>query len=131
MRIVPFPAGTIQAIHDHIDRCCVDKPEVMLFPAVKSLGGIISTTTLGQQFRKARVKAGRPDITFHSLRATYTTMLMIEGGALQEAMGGLGHMSEKIAVKHDQRFVPKPGSKWSKTSHVHTCPFRPYPRPSR
>lgn len=107
MRTVPIPAGLIQAIRDHIGRYCVDEPEVMLFPAVRSTSGVMSPTTLGQQFRKARVKAGRPDITFHSLRATHATMLMIEGGTLREAMDELGHTSEKIAVRHYQRIVPK------------------------
>lgn len=100
------PAGLIQTIRDHIDRYCIDEPEAMLFSAVKSLDGVMSLTTLGQQFRKARVKAGRPDITFHSLRATHATMLMIEGGTLREAMDELGHTSEKIAVRHYQRIVP-------------------------
>lgn len=107
MRTVPIPAGLIQTIRDHIDQYCVDEPEAMLFPAVKSPGGVMSPTTLGQQFRKARIKAGRPDITFHSLRATHATMLMIEGGTLREAMDELGHTSEKIAVRHYQRIVPK------------------------
>ncbi|MCX8644503.1 site-specific integrase [Bifidobacterium sp. B4081] len=107
MRIVPIPSGLIQAICDHIDRYCVDEPEAMLFPAVRSTSGVMSPTTLGQQSRKARVKAGRPDITFHSLRATHATMLMIEGGTLREAMDELGHTSEKIAVRHYQRIVPK------------------------
>lgn len=107
MRTVPIPAGLVQTIRDHIDRYCVDAPEAMLFPAVKSPGGITSPTTLSQQFRKARMKAGRPDITFHSLRATHATMLMIEGGTLREAMDELGHMSEKIAVRYYQRIVPK------------------------
>ncbi|WP_276829192.1 hypothetical protein [Bifidobacterium coryneforme] len=84
-----LPAGLIQAIRDHIDRCCFDKLEVVLFPAFKSSGGIISTNTLGQQFHKARARAGRRDITFHSLRATHTTTLMIEGSTLQEARTGL------------------------------------------
>ena len=107
MRTVPIPAGLIQAIRDHIDQYCVDEPQAMLFPAARSTNGVMSPTTLGQQFRKARVKAGRPDITFHSLRATHATMLMIEGGTLREAMDELGHTSEKIAVRYYQRIVPK------------------------
>lgn len=107
MRTVPIPAGLIQTIRDHIDRYCVDEPQAMLFPAVRSPGGVMSPTTLSQQFRKARLHAGRPDITFHSLRATHATMLMIEGGTLREAMDELGHTSEKIAVRHYQRIVPK------------------------
>ncbi|MEK0306943.1 tyrosine-type recombinase/integrase [Bifidobacterium favimelis] len=107
MRTVPIPAELIQTIRDHIDRYCVDEPEAMLFPAVTSPGEVMSPTTLGQQFRNARVKAGRPDITFHSLRATHATMLIIEGGSLREAMDELGHTSEKIAVRHYQRIVPK------------------------
>lgn len=107
VRTVPIPSVLVPSIRDHIERFCLSEPGAMLFPAARSSSGIMSPTTLGQQFRKARVKAERPDITFHSLRATHATMLMLEGGTLREAMDELGHTSERVAIRHYQRIVPK------------------------
>nr|WP_244609327.1 tyrosine-type recombinase/integrase [Bifidobacterium moukalabense] len=52
---------------------------------------LLGPTTIQRQFRTARRKIGRDDVTFHSLRATHATMLMIEGGTLRETMDELGH----------------------------------------
>jgi len=53
----------------------------------------------------AREKIGRPDITFHSLRATHATMLVLEGGTMRETMDDLGHTSLTVAVDSYQRVV--------------------------
>jgi hypothetical protein len=78
----------------------------MLFTSKRSKSGIISPTTLQQQFRKARHHIGRDDIVFHSLRATHATKLILNGGTLREVMNSLGHNSVTVAVKHYQRVVP-------------------------
>lgn len=77
----------------------------MLFQARRA--DILSPTTVQQQFRAARKAAGRTDITFHTLRATHATMLLICGGTLRECMDELGHTSERIAIQHYQRIVPE------------------------
>ena len=102
MRVVPIPDNMIEPISTHIQQFCGSRG--MLFPAARAR--ILSPTTLSQQFRKARLVIDRTDITFHSLRATHATMVMIKGGTLREAMEELGHTSEKIALKHYQRIVP-------------------------
>ena len=53
----------------------------------------------------AREKIGRSDITFHSLRATHATMLVLEGGTMRETMDDLGHTSLTVAVDSYQRIV--------------------------
>ena len=53
----------------------------------------------------AREQIGRPDITFHSLRATHATMLVLEGGTMRETMDDLGHTSLTVAVDSYQRIV--------------------------
>lgn len=53
----------------------------------------------------AREKIGRPDITFHSLRVTHATMLVLEGGTMRETMDDLGHTSLTVAVDSYQRIV--------------------------
>lgn len=104
-RVVPIPESMVELISKHIHTYCSGRNS-MLFPAVRSENHILSPTTLGAHFRKARQAANRPDITFHSLRATHATMVMIKGGTLREAMDELGHTSEKIAIKHYQRIIP-------------------------
>lgn len=66
---------------------------------------IMSQTTLDGQFAKARLKAGRPDLTFQALRASHATLLMIQGGTLREVMNQLGHVSEKVAIRYYQLTV--------------------------
>ena len=53
----------------------------------------------------AREKIGRPDITFHSLRVTHATMLVLEGGTMRETTDDLGHTSLTVAVDSYQRIV--------------------------
>lgn len=56
-------------------------------------------------FRVTREKIGRPDITFHSLRATHATMFVLEGGTMRETMDELGHTSVSVAVNSYQHVV--------------------------
>lgn len=103
-RIVPLPHKLIGYIRDHIATFChTSNPQ--LFPGKRT--DILAPTTLQSHFRAARQAAGREDITFHTLRASHATLLMIEGGTLKEAMDDLGHVSEKVALDHYQRIVPE------------------------
>ncbi len=103
-RIVPLPHKLIGYIRDHIATFChTSNPQ--LFPGKRT--NILAPTTLQSHFRVARRAAGREDITFHTLRASHATLLMIEGGTLKEAMDDLGHVSEKVALDHYQRIVPE------------------------
>lgn len=103
-RDVPIPETLIPVIQDHL-RLHSDQndPEAMVFQPKRVK--IITQGTLEEQFRKARTKAGREDLTFQSLRASHATLLMLKGGTLREVMDELGHVSEKVAVKHYQRIV--------------------------
>jgi predicted NACHT family NTPase len=77
----------------------------MLFVPVK--GGILPPPTLQAQFRVAREKIGRNDVSFHTLRATHATLFMIKGGTLRETMNELGHHDIQVAVGYYQRVVPE------------------------
>ena len=102
-RVVGVPERLAPLIRDHIERHC-DPSSPMLFQPVRSR--VMSPTTLQKQFHRAEVAAGRPDVTFHTLRATHATMLFLCGGTLRECMDDLGHASEAVAVRHYQRVVP-------------------------
>lgn len=107
-RIVPIPKPLVPLIEDHIRRFCKDrKPETMLFHSRLLDEWLLSPNTVEAAFRRAREKIGRPDITFHSLRATHATMFVLEGGTMRETMDELGHVSVSVAVNSYQRIVPQ------------------------
>ncbi|WP_281775331.1 tyrosine-type recombinase/integrase [Bifidobacterium ruminantium] len=105
-RVLPVSSILIPMIRKHIERFCpVKEPDSMLFTAVK--GGVLPPPTLQAQFRVARRKVGRDDISFHTLRATHATLYMIHGGTLRETMNELGHHDINVAIGYYQRVVPE------------------------
>ena len=105
-RIVPIPRPLAPLIEDHISRFCKDrKPDTMLFHSCMLDEWLLPPTTIERAFRVAREQIGRPDITFHSLRATHATMFILEGGTMRETMDDLGHTSVSVAVNSYQRVV--------------------------
>ena len=105
-RVVPIPRPLVPLIEDHISRFCKDrKPDAMLFHSCMMDEWLLPPATIERMFRTAREKIGRPDITFHSLRATHATMFVLEGGTMRETMDELGHTSVSVAVNSYQRVV--------------------------
>ncbi|KFI41922.1 tyrosine-type recombinase/integrase [Bifidobacterium biavatii] len=103
-RTVPIPPVLVPMIKTHIeDRPNPDSPQ--FFQAKR--GDVLATSTLRNQFDRARKKANRPDLLFHTLRVTHSTQLMLHGGTLKEAMNALGHTREETTLKHYQRIVPE------------------------
>lgn len=107
-RVVPIPAPVCRLIREHIDRFCPDRnPDTMLFHAPRHPERVLNPTTIQRQFRTARKRIDREDVTFHSLRATHATMFMIQGGTLRETMDELGHVDVDVAIRCYQRVVPR------------------------
>ena len=105
-RVVPIPRPLAPLIEDHISRFCKGrKPDTMLFHSIMLDEWLLPPTTIERAFRVAREQIGRPDITFHSLRATHATMFVLEGGTMRETMDELGHTSVSVAVNSYQRVV--------------------------
>lgn len=104
-RTVPIPDRVVPILSKHIAAFCTSKPTCQVL--VPKRTNILASTTLGGHFRTARKKAGREDITLHSLRASHATLLMLQGATLREVMSQLGHLSEKVAIQHYQRIVPE------------------------
>ena len=90
------------------NRFCPNRnPDTMLFHAPRHPERVLNPTTIQRQFRTARKRIDREDVTFHSLRATHATMFMIQGGTLRETMDELGHVDVDVAVRCYQRVVPR------------------------
>lgn len=79
------------------------RPEEMLFPAPQAADGIMRDATLRDAFDKAKVKAGRPDLRFHTLRATAIDTAIRQGGSLKDVMAYGRHSDIETSVEHYQR----------------------------
>ena len=105
IRSVLIPDGLIPVIGDHLrQHCDWTDPDAMVFPPRRVK--IMSQTTLEGQFRKAREKAGRPDLTFKSLRASHATLLMLRGGSYGRA-GALQREGRHQALPAHRRSAPE------------------------
>jgi len=98
VRHVDIPPHILPAVRDHLERH-VEKPKsALLFPATN--GGHMHPRTFGKRFDKAREAAGRPDITFHTLRHTGATLAAQTGATLAELMERLGHSTQGAALRY-------------------------------
>ena len=63
-RVVPIPAPVCRLIREHIDRFCPDRnPDTMLFHAPRHPERVLNPTTIQRQFRTARKRINREDVT--------------------------------------------------------------------
>ena len=80
-----------------------DRPgEAMLIESPKT-GGIMSDPALRRLFNRAAEKAGRPDLHFHTLRATAIDAATHQGATLRETMALGRQDDEKTSIERYQR----------------------------
>lgn len=79
------------------------KPEEQLFKAPLAADGIMRDVTLRHYFDKAKVKAGRPDLVFHALRATAIDTAITSGASLKDTMAYARHSDAKTSIEHYQK----------------------------
>ena len=76
--------------------------ESMLIESPKT-GGILSDPALRRLFNRAAAAAGRPDMHFHTLRATAIDTATHQGATLRETMALGRHDDEKTSIERYQR----------------------------
>lgn len=97
--ILPIPEGIVPMLEEQIG----DRPgEAMLIESPKT-GGIMSDPALRRLFNRAAEKAGRPDLHFHTLRATAIDAATHQGATLRETMALGRHDDEKTSIERYQR----------------------------
>lgn len=79
------------------------RPEEQLFKAPQAADGIMRDTTLRHYFDKAKVKAKRPDLVFHTLRATAIDTAIMSGASLKDTMAYARHNDAKTSIEHYQK----------------------------
>lgn len=100
-RIMPIPEDLIPRLREHIDTYCDSGPEAMLVKPERSK--VLNPNTLRTQFDRARVKAGRPDLRLHSLRATMITETVRQGAEPKETQELGRHQNAGVSLEYYQR----------------------------
>ncbi len=97
--ILPIPEGIVSMLEEQIgDR----GPDAMLIASPKT-GGIMTDPALRRLFNRAAAEAGRPDLHFHTLRATAVDAATHQGATLRETMALGRHDDERTSVERYQR----------------------------
>ncbi len=96
---LPIPEGMVQMLEEQI---AGREGEAMLIASPKT-GGIMTDPALRRLFNRAAEQAGRPDLHFHTLRATAIDAATHQGATLRETMALGRHDDEKTSIERYQR----------------------------
>lgn len=89
-------------IQDHISKYCTAKSADAMLIQPKQ-GGVISPNRIRTHFDVARAKAGRPDLHFHTLRATAISEIVHQGAEPKEVQAFGRHADVTVSLEHYQR----------------------------
>jgi integrase len=78
----PMPDALIPLLSEHLRRFCEPEQDAQVIKP--KFSAIMSPNSLRGQFDKARNVAGRPDLHFHTLRATAITTAVRQGGSTKQ-----------------------------------------------
>lgn len=98
VRDVHIPPHIIPALRWHLEEFAQPGFDGLVFPNTE--GNHLHHGSLYKVFKPARLKAGRPDLTFHGLRHTGATMAAQQGATLAELMTRLGHSTVGAALRY-------------------------------
>ena len=96
---LPIPDALVPMIREQINGRGGDK---MLIESPKT-GGILTDSALRRLFNRAAEVAGRPDLHFHTLRATAIDAATHQGATLKETMALGRHDDERTSIARYQR----------------------------
>lgn len=97
-RDLAIPPHLMVVLQEHLAKHVDTQPDSLLFPAHH--GGHLAPSTLQRHYYRARAKAGRPDLRFHDLRHTGSTLAAGAGATLAELMARLGHSTHQAAMRY-------------------------------
>ncbi|WEV58276.1 tyrosine-type recombinase/integrase [Bifidobacterium sp. ESL0728] len=98
---LPIPDGFVPMLRQHMTELRDKAPEAMVVPSRG--GGIMNPNTLRGIFDGARKAAGRPDLHFHTLRATAITTAAVVGGTPKKVQQYGRHADAEISLQLYQR----------------------------
>lgn len=99
---LPIPKILMTKIQDHISQHCTARSlDAMLIQPKQSQ--VINPNLIRKHFDIARAKAGRPDLHFHTLRATAISEIVHQGAEPKEVQQFGRHADVMVSLAHYQR----------------------------
>lgn len=98
---LPIPVSMLPMLRAHLDSLPDRESGSMFLRSVH--GGVLPPGTLRGQFVRARVRAGRPDLRFHTLRATGITAAAQSGASPKETQRFGRHADARTSLDLYQR----------------------------
>ncbi|WP_407344257.1 tyrosine-type recombinase/integrase [Pengzhenrongella phosphoraccumulans] len=99
-RDVVIPPHLLPMLTEHLAKFVGPEPTALLFPVATGGDLQISPHRFRSHFTRAKVAAGRPDLTFHALRHTGAVLAAASGATVAELMARLGHTSAQMAMRY-------------------------------
>lgn len=97
-RTVAYPSSIDVEVRDHLALFIRPERDALVFTGER--GGPLRRHVLAIAFRKARLVAGRPDLTLHDPRHTADTLAAATGATLPELMHRMGHSTPNAALRY-------------------------------
>ncbi len=97
-RDVAIPPHLVPAVKAHLAAHTAWGRDGLLFPAPD--GGHLAHSSFLWHWNRAKVAAGRPDLTPHALRHTGAVLAAQTGATLAELMARLGHSTPQAAMRY-------------------------------
>lgn len=100
IRDVALPPQLTATVLEHLSEHVDDDPDALLFPARG--GGHLAQSSHAKVYFPARAAAGRPDLSWHTLRAFAGTRYTQGGATFAEVMHRLGHSTPSAAMRYQR-----------------------------
>jgi integrase len=94
-RTVNLPGFVVESLREHLTTHVEDSPDALLFTMPD--GKPVKTWRTSFLLRRARAVIGRPDLTWHDLRHTGSTLAYAVGASVPDVRDRLGHSTMRAA----------------------------------
>lgn len=106
-RTVSIPPHLVPILKNHLSEHAAFGRDGLVFPPASG-DGYLALSTLHRVFDRAKVTAGRPDITVHQLRHFGAIMAARSGATLGELQQRLGHSTAQAAMIYQSAVSERP-----------------------
>jgi integrase len=106
-RSVSIPPHLLPLLREHVKEHAAFGRDGLVFPPASG-DGYLALSTLHRVFDRAKVTAGRPDLTVHQLRHFGAIMAARSGATLGELQQRLGHSTAQAAMIYQSAVSERP-----------------------
>lgn len=99
-RDIAIPPHLLPVLTDHMWERVGGRPDALLFPDARDASLQLSPHRFRGPFARAKLDAGRPDLSFHALRHTGAVLAAASGATVAELMARLGHTTPAMAMRY-------------------------------